>query len=156
MATAITPEYLARSGTEHGEQMAVFCWAAGARAQVPDLRWMYAIPNGGGRSMSQGSALKAEGVKKGVADICWPVPRGEFAGLYIEMKKLNGVPSDVSDEQADFGAFVILKGYQWRVCFGWLQATALLYAYYEGAEYVMSPHQNTVHDRVMELVNAPN
>lgn len=168
----ITPEYLAKSGSEHGEQSALFCWAAKAMWQgferanvmanymtpppngftgvpvVPELRWMHAIPNGGGRSARQGADLKAEGVKGGVADVCLPVPRGGFHGLYIEMKKLKGVPSDVSPEQIDFGRFVTGQGYIWRVCFGWKQAATLVEAYLTGVPYALSPHQQKVLDKL--------
>jgi hypothetical protein len=155
----ITPEYLARSGTEHGEQAAVFCWAALNRLAYPGLRWMFAIPNGGGRSMAQGNALKAEGVKGGVADICWPQPNrrhGElmFHGLYIEMKRADGVPSDVSADQFAFGAHVTLQGYAWYVAFGWQQAIAIITRYAAGELPELSPHQQKVHEKMMELVNA--
>jgi len=57
---------------------------------------MYAIPNGGKRERKQnkkgqwycpaGKALKDEGAKKGVPDICLPVPRKGWHGLYAEAK----------------------------------------------------------------------
>lgn len=158
MANVITPEYLARSGTEHGEQAAVFCWAAMNRQRFPDLRWMHAIPNGGDRKVSVAASLKAEGVKGGVADIFLPVPRyanGYMAeaGLYIEMKRANGVPSNVSHQQLDFGAFVTLKGFHWYVAFGWQQAAALIEAYLTGQAPVLTPHQQTVHEQMMWQVN---
>jgi len=159
MATPITPEYLARSGTEHGEQAAVFCWAAQNRTEFPELRWLHAIPNGGGRSMAQGAALKAEGVKGGVADVCLPVVRPgrgntQFVGLYIEMKKRDGVPSNVSAEQLDFGAFVLAQSYAWVPCFGWQQATRLIQSYLRAELYVHSEHQQTVLKKAWELSRA--
>jgi hypothetical protein len=170
----ITPEYLAKCGSEHGEQSALFCWAAKAMWQgferancmanylvpppqgftgvplVEDLRWMHAIPNGGGRSARQGADLKAEGVKGGVADVCLPVPRGKHHGLYIEMKKAKGVPSDVSKEQLEFGKFVLARGYVWIVCFGWQQAAKIVQLYLEGNELKwehLSPHQIKVMEK---------
>jgi len=151
----VTPEQLA-NGSEHGEQAAVFCWAAMNFKQYPLLRWMYANPNGGGRSMSQGLALKAEGVKSGVADIFLPVVRSyaDWAcpGLYIEMKKLKGVPSDVTREQVEFAKFVTIQGYRWHVCFGWQQAIELLVSYLDNVPYVLSKHQQMVHKRVMDYM----
>jgi hypothetical protein len=160
MVTPITPEYLARSGTEHGEQSALFCWAALNRARFPDLRWMYAIPNGGDRKVSVAASLKAEGVKSGVADVCLPVPvhsNGYVAecGLYIEMKRADGVPSDVSKAQLDFGAFVTLKGFHWYVAFGWVQAVNIIESYLASIPPALSAHQQTVFDQMMEIVNAP-
>ena len=40
----------------------------------------------------QTAILKTMGVKKGVPDLCLPVPRGTCHGLYIEMKALDGKP----------------------------------------------------------------
>lgn len=135
---AITPEYLAKSGTEHGEQTALFCWAAINREKYPQLRWMFAIPNGGGRSMAQASQLKAEGVKGGVSDVMLPVPSLivgsrkdylKYNGLFIEMKRADGVPSDVKPEQREFMAFARLQGYRAEVAFGWLQAVKIIEEY---------------------------
>jgi hypothetical protein len=148
----ITPEYLARSGTEHGEQVALFCWANKALWQgfavandmgsygvppatpiatpaLPALRWLYAIPNGGGRGMVQGTALKAEGVKSGVSDVCLPVPAHCYHGLYIEMKRVGGKPSDVKPEQREFIDFVKGNGYAAEVAFGWKQAAQIIQWY---------------------------
>lgn len=130
MPKQITPEYLARSGTEHGEQMAVFCWASLNRERFPVLRWMFAIPNGGGRGMAQGAAFKAEGVKAGVSDICLPVPNREGSnGLFIEMKRADGKQGDVKKEQTDFIVFVRSQGYRAEVAFGWQQAVKIIEEY---------------------------
>lgn len=157
---AITPDYLARTGTEHGEQAALFCWAAQNIKHFPTLRWMFAIPNGGGRSMTQGAALKAEGVKGGVADICLPTPSIErliagvrFHGLFIEMKRAAGVPSDVSADQLAFGAHVTLQGYAWYAAFGWQQAVSIITQYLDCLQMQLTPHQQKVHDKMMEIVN---
>jgi len=139
----MTPEQLAGSGTEHAEQMAVFCWAniamnygfAAANAYssthmlpitgdpVPFLRWLHAIPNAGARGNKVAAAqLKAEGVKAGVSDIFLPVKSGGFSGLYIEMKRANGRLSDVTPVQRDFMMFVESQGFVWTVAFGWKKA----------------------------------
>lgn len=131
----ISPEYLARSGSEHGEQCAVFCWAALNRQQFPLLKWMFAIPNGGGRTAAQGAQLKAEGVKKGVSDILLPVRSREYAGLFIEMKRTKGVPSDLKTEQADFLIFVRTQGYYSRVAYGWLDAVAIIAWYLDTSKF---------------------
>jgi hypothetical protein len=122
----LTPEDIAKSGTEHGEQAALFFWAVFNRKKWPVLQWLYAIPNGGGRSPVEGSRLKAEGVKKGVSDICLPVPKQGYNGLYIEMKRKDGTIKDVKPEQAEFLEFVQSQGYYGCVCFGWEQASKTL------------------------------
>ena len=72
--------------TEHDEQAALFQWAELMAAQIPELRLMFAIPNGGHRHIGVARKLKAEGVKPGVPDIFLPVARNKFHGLFIEMK----------------------------------------------------------------------
>lgn len=135
----ITPDQLTKSGTEHGEQMALFCWAAMSEQQrlYPELKWMYAIPNAGARGNKVAATqLVAEGVKSGVADICLPVrvQRDSFiyCGLYIEMKRKDGRMSDLSQKQQEFGMFVNLQGYEWRVAFGWANARDYILQYLNG------------------------
>jgi hypothetical protein len=147
----VSPASLAEKGTESGEQKAVFAWAAMAAYKgfhwanderayttagqsaapmvprpVPELRWLHAIPNGGKRDPVTAARMKAEGARTGVADICLPVPRHGFHGLYIEMKKSGG---RLSKEQVEFGAFVTEQGFSWQECVGWQEAVALLQKY---------------------------
>jgi len=130
----MTPDQLAKSGTESGHQRAVFCWAALQLARYPELRWLHHIPNGGSRGDDaksraiRGGQLKAEGVKNGVADLCLPVKRGEYSGLYIEMKK-PGKIKNVSAEQSEFGEFVKSQGFGWIVCDNWESAVQVLQEY---------------------------
>ena len=56
--------------SEHQEQVALFRWAEFAIARWPELALMYAIPNGGHRHKAVAAGLKAEGVKRGVPDVC--------------------------------------------------------------------------------------
>ncbi len=136
----MTPEQLAKSGSEAGEQTALFCWAATARKDYPELEWLYAIPNGGARgdarsAMIRGGQLKAQGVKAGVSDICLPVKRGPWSGLYIELKRVSlrpvrqGSSGGVTGDQARFGAFVLRQGYGFAVCYGWAEARDTIQGY---------------------------
>ena len=126
------PEDLAKSGTEHGEQAALFAWAALAVKQWPELRWFHAIPNGGSRGSDArtraigGAILKAEGVRPGVSDTLLPVKRGPYSGLYIEMKKRG---SKATLEQLEFGAFVQSQGFGFVVCDDWTKAKDILIQY---------------------------
>lgn len=100
----MTPASLAKSGTEHAHQTALFAYAAvaylhgfdvadewsktgklpkrdpDAPPKVPALEWFHAIPNGGSRGDDdksrkiRGAQLKAEGVRQGVADTFLPWP----------------------------------------------------------------------------------
>lgn len=95
----MTPNKLAKSGTEHGEQVALFAYVAvaylhgfdvadewcktgklpqrdpDAPPKVPALEWFHAIHNQGHGDKVRGANAKAEGVRKGVADtfLPWPV-----------------------------------------------------------------------------------
>lgn len=121
----ITPESLAKSGTEHGEQAALFCWAAQNHERFPQFRrCLFAVPNGGRRDKLTGVQMQAEGVKKGVSDVMLLVPRGQYHGLCLEMKRANG--GVVSDYQKEFGAAVTAEGYAFCVAYGWQQAKATL------------------------------
>lgn len=130
----MTPDQLAKSGTESGHQRAVFAWAALNMSRFPELRWLHHIPNGGARGDDaktraiRGNALKAEGVKVGVADLFLPVKRGEYSGLYIEMKKPGKIKT-TSKEQDEFGEFVKAQGFGWIVCDNWESAVQVLQDY---------------------------
>lgn len=128
------PETLAKSGTESGEQRALMAWAALNAKKYPVLRWLHHVANGGARGNDsrtatiRGGALKAEGVKAGVFDLCLPVARGGYHGLYIEMKK-PGKIKDTSPEQKEFGEFLTKQSYAWRVCDNWVMATETIEQY---------------------------
>lgn len=132
----MTPEQLAKSGTESAHQRAVFAWAALQTQRWPELRWLHHIPNGGSRGdtqrarMIRGAQMKAEGVKSGVADLMLPVRRGQFSGLYIEMKKPGKIKA-TTPEQKEFGEFVISQGFGWVVCDNWESAVQNLKDYLE-------------------------
>ena len=83
---ATNPANYAKNGSEHGNQVALFCWASQNFEIYPCLKLMYAIPNGGQRNFKVASQLKAEGVRAGVLDVCLPVPIAGFHGLYLELK----------------------------------------------------------------------
>lgn len=164
----MTPEQIAKSGTEHGEQAALFAWAAMAinhgfaaadseesykgnfghnflTAPEARLKWLHAIPSGGSRGDSaqsrkiRGGILKAEGVKKGIADVFLPVPQFEpldgglkaivCCGLYVEMKRKDGSQSDLSQQQREFAKYCELNAYSYQVAFGWRQAANIIMNY---------------------------
>ena len=124
----ISPEQLAKSGSEHGHQVALFCQANRHIEQWPELKWMFAIPKGGERNPIVAANLKAEGVKSGVSDICLPCARKGYHGFFIEMKKPSVKPKKstskgaASDNQLEFGAAVTENGYLFCVCYDWTEA----------------------------------
>ena len=122
----ITPEQLAKSGTESGNQSALFCWAA--TSGIPELKWLFHIPNGGSRHIAEATKLKAMGVKRGVPDIFLPVRTTNYIGLWIELKKAGG---KISNEQIEWLYYLSAQGYATRVCLGWEQGRDALLEYLE-------------------------
>lgn len=103
--------------TEETEQAILFRWAEWKHSVFPELNLMYAIPNGGFRHLKTAVILKRTGTKSGVPDICLPVPRGGYHGMYIEMKRQkNGV---VSKTQSRWIDELTKQGYYCVVCRGW-------------------------------------
>jgi hypothetical protein len=106
--------------TESEEQIALFFWAELSEKKYPDLKWLYHIPNGGYRSKATGGRLKSEGVKPGVPDLCLPVPRGTYHGMYIEMKRMEG--GTHTDPQIAWLHALHSFGYYAVTCYGWEDA----------------------------------
>lgn len=129
----ITPEQLAKSGSEHGEQAALFCWAADNVEQYPQLKWLFAVPNGFYGDSGQKGKMKAEGLRSGVPDVVLPWPIAirnyELHGCFIEMKIKGG---KVSSEQKEWLDYLTKAGYYCKVCYSWQEARDTLIAYLEG------------------------
>ncbi|WP_321833450.1 VRR-NUC domain-containing protein [Clostridium butyricum] len=112
--------------SEAQEQAALFQWALLGRQKYKELELMYHVPNGGRREAKEGAALKRQGVKAGVPDICLPVGKGGFFGLYIELKVGRNKTSSMQD--------IWIKrlqdmNYKVEVCYGWLKAREVIEKY---------------------------
>ena len=101
--------------TEEQEQILVFAWARLHENKWPELCLLHHIPNGGKRTKAEAARFKRAGVKAGVPDICLPVARHGFHGLYIELKADKG---KVSEAQANWIFALQKQGYQAVVCYG--------------------------------------
>lgn len=88
---------------------------------------LFAIPNGGQRNIIIAKKLKDEGVRAGVPDLFLAVPRGEFHGLFVEMKKEKG--GRVSDSQKTMIAELSEAGYRVTVCHGFDEARRCIEEY---------------------------
>lgn len=133
----LKPEDLARD-SEHSQQVALFVWAALEIKTYPQLKWLYAVPNGFFASSGQKGKMKAEGLKDGVPDIVFPYPKwgeNKYAGLYIEMKReiyrhrQNG---GCSEDQMTWLAYLNEVGYKAVVCYGWEEARDQIIGYLNG------------------------
>ena len=109
--------------TEDQEQAALMAWAQMQTAARPELALLHHIPNGGARNARTGARLKAQGVKRGVPDLCLPVARGGYHGLYIEMKTPSG---KTSDAQRWWVNHLMDYGYYAAVCHGYDAAVHIL------------------------------
>lgn len=125
---------------EHSHQVALMAACAQyAWKEVPELKWFFAVPNGGSRGDSeksariQGALMKAEGVKKGVADCLLPVAKHGYHGFFIEMKK-PGNKTGQSKEQKEFEVAMMANGYLYAVCDSWWSAFRAL-MWYLGFEH---------------------
>lgn len=153
----MTPEDLCKSGSEFGEQGALFCWANSkdTRARFPHFfntetrRCKMYATNQNFTDAVKGARAKQIGIQSGVSDIFIPIPRHGVCGLYIELKidpahpQNNGTLPDpkkpgctmkkkrgkASDEQESFGRQVIADGYGWAVAEGWRAAAAIITQY---------------------------
>jgi hypothetical protein len=122
----ITPEQLAKPGTELAIQTAAFCALADLANQRPELKpyldLVQAIPLGGERNQIVASRMRMSGTKKGAWDIMLPFPSGPYHMGWIEVKKpehqthKNG---GLSDEQIAFGKAMYGHGNFTAVAYSW-------------------------------------
>lgn len=129
----LTPEKLASSGTEHGNQMAVFQWIA-IKGQwlYPELNLAFAVPSGGLRDKVTAAKLKSEGVKAGVSDVFLPVARRGYHGMWAELKRpeyRNRKNGGRTDEQIKFQEAMTAQGYYCVTCYGWFEMVSAFCAY---------------------------
>lgn len=129
----ITPESIAGEN-EDSHQVALLCWASLNFKIYPDLKWLHHSPNGGFRNKREAGKLKAMGVKSGFPDLILLIKRGPYSGLGIELKipelktKKNG---GASDNQLLWGGHLLLNGFGFKVCHGWIDARDTLISYLE-------------------------
>lgn len=115
---------------ESEEQITLFEWASLQVGRYPELRFLYHVPNGGSRNKAEAARLHAEGVKAGVPDLCLPVARGGFHGLYIELKRTKG--GRASENQKAWLERLQEQGYCAVICKGWEEAAETIKKYLTG------------------------
>lgn len=120
---------------EDTEQMGVIDWANWNTNRFPELKLLFHVPNGGKRNATEAARFKAMGVKAGVPDLCLPVARGGFAGLYIEMKYGKNKPTD---NQKEWIAALKEQGYKVEICWSGEEATRTLEAYLQQSATILT------------------
>lgn len=108
--------------SEAEEQKKIFEWAS----YIPELKWLHCIPNGGSRNIREAVNLKRQGVKKGIADMFLPIPKGKYHGLYIELKVGK---NKLSVYQKEFLEYANKVGYLAIVCYGHEEAIKCITEY---------------------------
>lgn len=117
-----------RTSSEHNEQVALMQWASLYCSRVPELGLLYAVPNGGHRHPAVAAKMKAEGQRAGVPDLCLPIARRHYHGMYIELKAAGGRPTAAQQEWLNA---LRAQGYWADICVGW-QAAAREICHYLG------------------------
>ena len=120
--------------SESQEQKLLFQWAQYSRQMFPDLELLFHVPNGGKRDKREAISLKREGVKAGVPDLILPVARGEYFGLYIELKVGRNKPSVL---QLEWIEKLKQQGYFVKVCYGWIEASEVIKSYLEKSKIIV-------------------
>lgn len=115
-----------RRRSEATEQETLIVWCGWHEAKHPELKLLYHIPNGGSRNQLEAANLKRQGVKAGVPDLCLPVARNGFHGLYIEMKYGRNKTTEKQEEWLDA---LKQQGYFTAVCYGAEEAEKVIAEY---------------------------
>lgn len=156
----IDPFQYALSGSEDAEQIALFMWAQQNLDQYPELRLMFAIPNGMHTPNKKAAGrMRAMGMKRGVPDIFLPISRGEFHGLFVELKKKRKVlkngnlsqAKETEDDQDEWIDDLKQQGYGAIACYGFEEAVKIIVEYlnYKRLEPVTGWNKMTEQDKVM-------
>lgn len=94
---------------------------------LPSIRDVsFHCPNEGRRGLIEGRILKRMGLRAGVPDIFIACPRGDYHGLFIELKIKPNRPSVT---QKAFMEKLRKKYYMTAVCYSFEEVTACLEAY---------------------------
>lgn len=91
----------------------------------------YHIPNGGYRNAKEAAKLKRCGVKSGIPDLCIPIAKKPYHGLYIELKRRDRSKSVISKNQKKWIIDLRIQGYCVEVAYGWEEAVKLIETYLE-------------------------
>ena len=78
--------------SEESLQISFVSWCkyqAQINKDIAVLEWIYAVPNGGKRSVVEAMRLVQGGVKSGIPDLQLDVARKGYHGLRLELKKPN-------------------------------------------------------------------
>lgn len=116
------------TASEYQIQVAIFLWMDLHRNRYPNLDLSYSTASGVKMPIGLLMKCKRTGiVKKGLPDIVIPVPKGEYHGMYIELKTNEG---KASKEQAEYVKRLSELGYKAIVCKGFDQTIKEIQGYF--------------------------
>jgi len=129
--------------TEHEGQVVVKKWSIFAQHSIiepatqkhPELRMLFAIPNGEARDARAGKRLKDEGVEPGVPDWLLAVARQGHHGYFLEGKREAepGKPKgSVNPKQRQWQKRLREEGYKCDTYWGPEEGIQMLVDYLEG------------------------
>lgn len=101
--------------SEDAEQSQILYYCRAMSGKYPELELMYHIPNEGKRGRAAAATQKQIGLKAGVPDLCLPVARKGYHGLYIEVKAIDG---RIRPSQQEWIDNLNEQGYKAVVCYG--------------------------------------
>ena len=112
---------------ESYEQTEIFRWARANQIDYPELQLLNASLAGFKFTPGQSRKAKAQGMRKGYPDIFLPVTTNQYAGLFIELKRIKG--GSVSREQKAFLNRLNEQRYLAVVCKGHKEAIHVVKEY---------------------------
>ena len=115
--------------SEHQVQVQLFEWAELQSGKYPELQLLNGSLNGVRLRIGQAVKAKKAGMKRGYPDIFLPIRRGQYSGLFIELKVDKNKPSL---EQRDWISALRGQGYKAEVCWGFDEAKDMILNYVGG------------------------
>lgn len=116
-----------RRQPELEEQAALIEWAD--KTVIDGIRigdYLIHIPNEGKRGPTARKDSKRLGLRAGISDLFLALPRGCYAGLWLEMKAIDG---KLTAEQVSWLNKMIGSGYAAILCYGFIQAKERIESY---------------------------
>ena len=114
-----------KSNSEDWQQKQLVQWCR----QFAWGQFLYHIPNETTGGQAWVVRNRQMGCKKGVPDLCLPIPMHGYHGLYIELKTERG---KLSLEQKRWLKALSTMGYKAECCYGWESARNILEEYMNG------------------------
>lgn len=110
-------------GGEAESQIRLFCWIRSRPELAP---YAMSIPNDRTCTRIMGAILKYMGLKPGASDCFIAIPKGEWHGLWIEMKFGK---NKATAHQIKFQSDMDAKGYKAIICYSYEAARAAIEEY---------------------------